>query len=356
MPSRMPSRHRRWPRWLLIATLAWPLHAIAWDYTPGAIPGLVSLLGFLTVQTQAIDRAIQRFPAQREELIRARTQFDNAFPQALARTRRLIAGLPLTDDERQLLIERVLDAHQPSVATATQNEQTAHALAERVSVRAQGNQDRVNLQMLLAVVYDDRPSDELASRFTQNITFTDWPNARGTSLTMHLPFSWERVPPISPRRPDPARVAIGAWANQGGAGLSRIELVIRPTEGEPETVPGGNHEPRWLRDAVRQAVALPCRLLGWGPQSFGGRAGAWASYIVEAPGPRVPRLTGSTLVGRVFVVPTDGALVMLHMQSPATSPEQASAVRQRYEPLWNAVATTLTVTGAKPAAHEASAR
>ncbi|MGD7340420.1 hypothetical protein ACQCRO_26290, partial [Ralstonia pseudosolanacearum] len=75
-----------------------------------------------------------------------------------------------------------------------------------------------------------------------------------------------------------------------------------------------------------------------------------------APGPRVPRMTGSTLVGRVFVVPTDGALVMLHMQSPATSPEQASTVRQRYEPLWNAVATTLTVTGAKPAAHEASAR
>lgn len=248
------------------------------DYTPGAIPGLVSLLGFLTVQTQAIDRAIQRFPAQREELIRARTQFDNAFPQALARTRRLIAGLPLTDDERQLLIERVLDAHQPSVATATQNEQTAHALAERVSVRAQGNQDRVNLQMLLAVVYDDRPSDELASRFTQNITFTDWPNARGTSLTMHLPFSWERVPPISPRRPDPARVAIGAWANQGGAGLSRIELVIRPPRASPRRCPAAT--------TSRAGCATPCARRWRCPAgcSAGGRS---RSAAVPAPGPAI---------------------------------------------------------------------
>ncbi|MHA6846626.1 hypothetical protein [Ralstonia syzygii] len=355
MPSRMPSRRRRWPRWLLTAALAWPLQALAWDYTPGAIPGLISLLGFLTVQTQAIDRAIQRFPALREELIRARTQFDNAFPQALARTRRLVAGLPLTDDERQLLIERVLDAHQPSVATATQTEQTAHALAQRVNARAQGSQDRVNLQTLLAVVYDDRPGDELASRFIQGVTLTDWPNARGASLMLRLPFSWERVPPISPRRPDPSRVAIGAWANQGGAGLSRIELVVRTTEGEPETVPD-NREPRWLRETVRQAVALPCRLIGWGTQSFGGRPGIWASYIGEAPGPRVPRTTGGTLVGRVFVLPTDGAMVMLHMQSPAASPEQASTVRQRYEPLWNAVAATLAVTHAKPGTHEAPAQ
>lgn len=216
MPSRMPSRRRRWPRWLLTAALAWPLQALAWDYTPGAIPGLISLLGFLTVQTQAIDRAIQRFPTQREELIRARTQFDNAFPQALARTRRLVAGLPLTDDERQLLIERVLDAHQPSVATATQTEQTAYALAQRVNARAQGSQDRVNLQTLLAVVYDDRPGDELASRFIQGVTLTDWPNARGASLMLRLPFSWERVPPISragpthrgwPSAPGPTRAA-----------------------------------------------------------------------------------------------------------------------------------------------------
>jgi hypothetical protein len=123
------------------ATMRWCLTALlAWDYTPGAIPGLISVLGFLTVQTQALDRAIQRFPGQREELIRARTQFDNTFPQALARTRRLIAGIPLSDDERQLLIERALDIHQPSVMTATQTAQTAHALAERVVERAQGNQ------------------------------------------------------------------------------------------------------------------------------------------------------------------------------------------------------------------------
>ncbi|MBB6592288.1 hypothetical protein LBW62_15805 [Ralstonia solanacearum] len=355
MPSRMPLRRRRWPCWLLTAALAWPLPTLAWDYTPGAIPGLISLLGFLTVQSQAIDRAIQRFPAQREELIRARTQFDNTFPQALPRTRRLIAGLPLTDDERQLLIERVLDAHQPSVVTATQSEQTAHALAQRVNERALGAQDRVTLQMLLAVVYDDRPGDELTSHFIQGVTLTDWPNAHGVSLGLHLPFSWERVPPISPRRPDPARVAIGAWANQGGAGLSRIELVVRPTEGEPETM-ADSREPRWLREAVRQAVALPCRQIDWGPQSFGGRPGAWASYIAEAPGPRLPRMAGGTLVGRVFVLPTEGALVMLHMQSPATSPEQAGTVRQRYEPLWNAVATTLAVTGAKPGPHPAETR
>jgi hypothetical protein len=49
-------------RWYLIALLAWPLHALAWDYTPGGIPGLVGVLGFLTVQAQALDRAIQRYP------------------------------------------------------------------------------------------------------------------------------------------------------------------------------------------------------------------------------------------------------------------------------------------------------
>ena len=114
------------------------------------------MLGFLTVQSQALDRAIQRFPGQREELIRARTQFDNTFPQALARTRRLIAGIPLSDDERQLLIERALDLHQPSVGVATQTAETAHSLAERVVARAQGSQDRATLQTLLAVVYDDR--------------------------------------------------------------------------------------------------------------------------------------------------------------------------------------------------------
>lgn len=341
----MPSRTAM--RWCLTAMLAWSSHAVAWDYTPGAIPGLVSVLGFLTVQGQALDRAIQRFPAQREELIRARTQFDNAFPQALARTRRLIAGIPLTDDERQLLIERALDLHQPSVSTSTQTEQAAHALADRVTERAQGGQDRPTLQALLAVVYDDRPADELSNRFTQGITLSDWPNARGANLMLQLPFSWERVPPTAPRKPDPGRVAIGAWANQGGAGLSRIELVVRPTEGEPEAVPD-NREPRWLRDAVRQTVALPCRLIGWGTQTFGGRAGVWASYIGESPGPHVPRATGNTLVGRVFIVPTDGALVMLHMQSPATTPEQASAVRVRYEPLWNAVATSLAVSAPKP--------
>ncbi|XHO03249.1 hypothetical protein ACEQUB_00107 [Ralstonia syzygii] len=47
---------------------------------------------------------------------------------------------------------------------------------------------------------------------------------------------------------------------------------------------------------------------------------------------------------------------MLHMQSPAASPEQASTVRQRYEPLWNAVAATLAVTHAKPGTHEAPAQ
>lgn len=330
--------------------LAWSGHALAWDYTPGAIPGLVSVLGFLTVQTQALDRAIQRFPGQREELIRARTQFDTNFPQALARTRRLIAGIPLADDERQLLIERVLDVHQPSVNIATQTAQTAHSLAERVAARAQGSQDRATLQTLLAVVYDERPADELTSRFTQPVTLSDWPNARGASLALRLPFSWERVPPTAPRKPDPARVAIGAWANQGGAGLSRIELIVRPTEGEPETVPD-SREPRWMRDAIKQAVALPCKLIGWGTETFAGRPGVWASYIGESPGPHVPRSSGNTLVGRVFMVPTDGALLVLHMQSPATSPEQASAVRVRYEPLWNAVAASFSVSGvsgAKP--------
>ena len=341
----MPSRATK--RWCLIALLAWSGHALAWDYTPGAIPGLISVLGFLTAQTQALDRAIQRFPSQREELIRARNQFDNAFPQALVRTRRLIAGIPLTDDERQLLIERALDLHQPSVVTATQTEQTAHALAERVIARAQGAQDRPTLQALLAVVYDERPADELASRFTQTVTLADWPNARGANLALRLPFSWERVPPTAPRKPDPARVAIGAWANQGGSGLSRIELIVRPTEGESETVPD-NREPRWMRDAVRQAVATPCRLVSWGTQSFGGRPGIWATYIGESPGPRVARAGGNTLVGRVIIVPTDGALVMLHMQSPATSPEQASAVRQRYENLWNMVASSLAVSAPKP--------
>nr|WP_260393042.1 hypothetical protein [Ralstonia sp. SET104] len=331
----------------LIAMLAWSGHALAWDYTPGAIPGLISVLGFLTVQTQALDRAIQRFPSQREELIRARTQFDNTYPQALARTRRLIAGIPLADDERQLLIERALDIHQPSVTTATQTAQTAHSLAERVAERAQGSQDRATLQTLLAVVYDDRPADELGSRFTQAVTLSDWPNARGASLGLRLPLSWERVPPTAPRKPDPARVAIGAWANQGGSGLSRIELIVRPTEGDPETLPD-SREPRWMRDAIKQAVAGPCRLLDWGTQSFDGRPGVWASYIGESPGPHMSRATGNTLVGSVFMVPTDGALLMLHMQSPATSPEQASAVRLRYEPLWNTVATSLSVSGAKP--------
>ena len=91
-----------------------------------------------------------------------------------------------------------------------------------------------------------------------------------------------------------------------------------------------------------------CKLLGWGTQSFGGRPGVWASYIGESPGPHIPRATGNTLVGRVFMVPTDGALLMLHMQSPATSPEQASTVRLRYEPLWNAVAASFSVASAKP--------
>ncbi|ATG21039.1 hypothetical protein CO705_14745 [Ralstonia pickettii] len=341
----MPSRATM--RWCLFAILAWSGHAFAWDYTPGAIPGLISVLGFLTVQSQALDRAIQRFPAQREELIRARTQFDNTFPLALARTRRLIAGIPLSDDERQLLISRALDIHQPSVTTATQTEQTAHALAQRVIARAQGSQDRATLQALLAVVYDDRPADELASRFTQSVTLSDWPNARGASLTLRLPFSWERVPPTPLRKPDPARVAIGAWANQGGSGLSRIELVVRPNEGDPETVPD-NREPRWLRDAARQAAGVPCRLIDWGTQTFGGHPGVWASYIAESPGPHVLRGTANTLVGRVFMVPTDGALVMLHMQSAAASPEQASAVRVRYEPLWKGVAHSLSVTEPKP--------
>ena len=341
----MPSRATM--RWCLTALLAWSGHALAWDYTPGAIPGLISVLGFLTVQSQALDRAIQRFPGQREELIRARTQFDNAFPQALARTRRLIAGIPLSDDERQLLIERALDIHQPSVGVATQTAQTAHALAGRVVERAQGSQDRATLQTLLAVVYDDRPSDELSSRFTQAVTLSDWPNARGASQSLRLPFSWERVPPTAPRKPDPARVTIGAWANQGGSGLSRLEMSVRPTEGDLEAVPD-NREPRWMRDAVKQAVAGPCKLLGWGTQSFGGRPGVWASYIGESPGPHIPRATGNTLVGRVFMVPTDGALLMLHMQSPATSPEQASTVRLRYEPLWNAVAASFSVASAKP--------
>lgn len=341
----MPSRATK--RWCLSAMLAWSGHALAWDYTPGAIPGLVSVLGFLTVQTQALERAIQRFPAEREELIRARTQFDNAFPQALARTRRLIAGIPLTDDERQLLIERALDLHQPSVMVATQTAQTAHALADRVVARAQGNQDRPTLQSLLAVVYDDRPADEMGSRFIQDVTLSDWPNARGANLLLRLPLSWERVPPAAPRKPDPGRVAIGAWANQGGAGLSRIELIVRPTESEPEAVPD-HREPLWMRDAVRQAVSVPCRLISWGTQSFAGRAGIWATYIGEAPGPHVPRASGNTLVGRVVVVPTDGALLMLHMQSPATSPEQASTVRLRYEALWDAVTSSLIVSASKP--------
>lgn len=277
MPSRMPSRRRRWPCWLLTAALAWPLPTLAWDYTPGAIPGLISLLGFLTVQSQAIDRAIQRFPAQREELIRARTQFDNAFPQALPRTRRLIAGLPLTDDERQLLIERVLDAHQPSVVTATQSEQTAHALAQRVNERALGAQDRVTLQMLLAVVYDDRPGDELASHFTQGVTLTDWPNAHGASLGLHLPFSWERVPPIS--RAGPIR---RAWPSAHGP--TRAARACRGSSWW-SAPPKANPRP-WRTAANRAGCARPCARRWRCPagRSAGGRS---RSAAVPAPGPAI---------------------------------------------------------------------
>jgi hypothetical protein len=44
------------------------------------------------------------------------------------------------------------------------------------------------------------------------------------------------------------------------------------------------------------------------------------------------------------------------MQSPAASPEQASVVRQRYEPLWNAIAASFALTAAKAAQAEGESK
>lgn len=128
------------------------------------------------------------------------------------------------------------------------------------------------------------------------------------------------MPSTTPRKPDPAWVAIGAWADQDGSGLSHIELIVCPTEDNPETILD-SRRPRRMRNAMKQAVAAPCRLLGWGVQSFDGCIDAWASYVGGSSGPSISRVPGNTLIGRIFMAPTGGALLVLRMQSPAISPE-----------------------------------
>ncbi|KAA6120108.1 hypothetical protein [Cupriavidus cauae] len=345
----IPMRHCvPWlPRLALLAGLiGLPASAIAWDYTPAAISGLTSLYGYLTNQNATLERAAAKYPSLRNDIQQVRNAFDRQYPDALATVTRLFQDIPLPATDRARLATKVLEMDREAMQSALASEPAMQAYLQRVRESAQGDMEKASLQLLLAAVYEDKPAAELASPMARTYTTRGVRQAGAIDLMLRMPLSWERDAAREKLLPDNA---IFAFTSQGGNGLSTIDLLARPLpkdaarEGSKEGAKEGGKEGSGAVAAARAAEELKAltgasaKVIAQGTVRLANHRANWASFSIASDGGRLQ-------YGRVWWVPLPeaGQTAVLLCRTPSLAPQAADNERQRLEPLWQAVAATLS--------------
>lgn len=335
------------PRLALVAGLiGLPASAIAWDYTPAAISGLTSLYGYLTNQNATLERAAAKYPSMRNDIQQVRSAFDRQYPDALATVTRLFQDIPLPATDRARLATKVLEMDREAMQSALASEPAMQAYLQRVRESAQGDMEKASLQLLLAAVYEDKPAAELASPMARSFTTKGIRQAGAIDLMLRMPLSWERDPAREKLLPDNA---IFAFTSQGGNGLSTIDLLARPLpkDGTKEGGKEAGKEPG--KEAASAAVAARAseelkaltgagaKVIAQGTVRLANHRATWASFSIASDGGRLQ-------YGRVWWVPLPeaGQTAVLLCRTPSLAPQAADNERQRLEPLWQAVAATLS--------------
>lgn len=331
------------PRLALLAGLiGLPASAIAWDYTPAAISGLTSLYGYLTNQNATLERAAAKYPSLRNDIQQVRNAFDRQYPDALATVTRLFQDIPLPATDRARLATKVLEMDREAMQSALASEPAMQAYLQRVRESAQGDMEKASLQLLLAAVYEDKPAAELASPMARSYTTKGIRQAGAIELMLRMPLSWERDPAREKLLPDNA---IFAFTSQGGNGLSTIDLLARPLpkDGAKE---GGKESAKEAASAAAAArtteelkalTGASAKVIAQGTVRLANHRANWASFSIASDGGRLQ-------YGRVWWVPLPeaGQTAVLLCRTPSLAPQAADNERQRLEPLWQAVAATLS--------------
>lgn len=327
---------RHWERWArrlaIVAGLSGlPGAAVAWDYTPASISGLTSIYGYLSNQQATLDRAASRYPALRGDIERARAAFDRQYPDALPAVTRLFQEIPLPATDRARLAAKVLEMDRESMQSALASEQGVQAFLQRVRESAQGDMEKASLQLLLAAVYDDKPAAEMASPMALVYRTGGARPLGGVDITMRMPLSWEREPAREKLQPD---AAVFAFTSQGGNGRATIDVLGKPLPAQSASAPDASRP----AEDLRVLIGAPARIVAQGVTRLANRRATWASFTTAADGGRTVQH------GRVWWVPLreSGHALVLLCRTPALAPEAAEAERKRLEPLWLAVAASLS--------------
>ncbi|NSX06711.1 hypothetical protein [Cupriavidus gilardii] len=331
------------PRLALLAGLiGLPASAIAWDYTPAAISGLTSLYGYLTNQNATLERAAAKYPSLRNDIQQVRAAFDRQYPDALAMVTRLFQDIPLPATDRARLATKVLEMDREAMQSALASEPAMQAYLQRVRESAQGDMEKASLQLLLAAVYEDKPAAELASPMARSYTTRGIRQAGAIDLMLRMPLSWERDPAREKLLPDNA---IFTFTSQGGNGLSTIDLLARPLpkdsakEGAKESAKESASAAVAARatEELKALTGASAKVIAQGTVRLANHRANWASFSIAGD-------SGRLQYGRVWWVPLPeaGQTAVLLCRTPSLSPQAADNERQRLEPLWQAVAATLS--------------
>lgn len=319
--------------------------ALAWDYTPNSIPGLAALYGYLNAQSLTLDRAAEQFPSMRAEITLARAQFDRQFPDALPAVSRIFQGIPLPTEDRARLATKVMEVNAGSVEPALASEHALRAFLRRVRDSARGEMEPNTLQLLLSAIYDDRPALELSHPLARVYRTRGLPGAADVDLYLRMPRSWARD---DEREKIQDGSAIFAFTSQGGVGQSTMDLVVRPGPQDAASAPRAAARTRAavtpaqaeLIDNLRFLTGTTPRVLAQGPAKAPLRRATWASFSIVSDGN-----SGKTVqYGRAWFIPVGDSrqLVMLLCMTPPLSEAGAEVERSRLDPLWEAVASSIS--------------
>ncbi len=323
------------PRLALLAGLiGLPASAIAWDYTPAAISGLTSLYGYLTNQNATLERAAAKYPSMRNDIQQVRSAFDRQYPDALATVTRLFQDIPLPATDRARLATKVLEMDREAMQSALASEPAMQAYLQRVRESAQGDMEKASLQLLLAAVYEDKPAAELASPMARSYTTKGIRQAGAIDLMLRMPLSWERDPAREKLLPDNA---IFAFTSQGGNGLSTIDLLARPLPKDGAKEAASAAAAARATEELKALTGGSAKVIAQGTVRLANHRANWASFSIASDGGRLQ-------YGRVWWVPLPeaGQTAVLLCRTPSLAPQAADNERQRLEPLWQAVAATLS--------------
>jgi hypothetical protein len=203
-------------------------------------------------------------------------------------------------------------------------------------------------------VYEDRPAAEQALPLARVYRASSTVLGKDLNVSLRMPRSWERD---GAREKIQSDSTIFAFTSQGGTGLSTIDLLVRPLTQSARALndPTGSTADTPARRSVvsdrlandlRFLTGTTAKVLAQGNGTAGHRDTRWASFVTSSDSS-----TGRVLqYGRAWFFPMrdKGVTVMLLCRTGVLPEAAAEAERKRLDPLWEAVAASVSVAPAVP--------